>query len=416
MRVAFKSTDQQFQTVSALLKNNLTVRLQNAGDVGNPEPYNLLSSPRCGELLALDSYPQSFTLLGFAFKNSEDPAGQYPLRRLQACTQSNACISAGCDLNAGDVGQQATVDLTTMSQIAKITTYFCQTASRDSKEVTRYGKRLLAFVISYQPSLPGSDPKDLLVAAPAGLFNTALKNVTPQLPLLESIKTEVDRYNRRSGNEYQIFSQVNDAGLKLVVEAGGETIRRTVVNLAYSQFTGKSRTYINNVSIISAIPKTAEVASLFQDLKEIRFDIPFVQNPLTFNTTLSLERSTSETAGSVTIYQNSSMHSFKIPSFKVAGVVDIGGMYAYSTSTTKTDQKQASTTDGFKNTLSLEVPANAFVVRGFPQNQNYDVTTVIGLIYEDNGQPKFEISVPSGTPCLNATNSKELAQVILGFI
>ncbi|QDG77217.1 hypothetical protein [Labrenzia sp. PHM005] len=416
MRVTIKSTDQQFQAISDQLQTNLSVRLQNAGDVGNPEPYDLLSSPGCAELLALDSYPQDFTVLGFAFKDSKDPAGQYPLRRILACTESNACISAGCDLSAGDVGQQVAVDLTAMSQIAKITTYYCQTASIDSKDTKRYGKRLVAFVISYLPAIQGNPQTDQLVAAPVGLFETAKNNVTQQLPLLDSIKREVDLYNQRNANSYQIFSQVNDTGLKLLVTAGQDTIRRTIVNLAYNQFTGKSRTYINNVSIISAIPKTAEVANLFQGLKEIRFDIPFVKNPLTFDTNLSLERSASDTAGSVTIYQNSSMHSFKIPSYKIAGVVDIGSMYSYSRGTTTTDQKQSSETEGYKNTIGFTVPANSYVVRGYPQTQKYDVATVIGLIYTDNGDPKFEISVPSGTPCVVATNDNALAAAILGFI
>lgn len=416
MRVTFQSTDTDFKTISDQLKSNLTARLQNAGNVGDPESYNFLSSPGCGELLAIDSYPQDFATLGFAFKDSEDPAGQYPLRRIQACTESNACIYAGCDLNAGDVGQQVPVDLTAMSQIAKITTYYCQTASIDSKDAQRYGKRLLAFVISCQPAIQGNPQTDLLVSAPAGLFNTAKNNVTQQLTLMDSIKREVDRYNQRNGNSFQIFSQVNDTGLKLLVTAGHETVRRTIVNLAYNQFTGKSRTYINNVSIISAIPKTAEVNSLFQDIKEIRFDIPFVKNPLAFDTNLSLERSTSDTAGSVTIYQNSSMHSFKIPSYKIAGVVDIGGMYSYSRGTTKTDQKQASETSGFKNTISFTVPATSYVVRGYPQSQKYDAVTVIGLIYTENGDPKFEISVPTGTPCITSTNATELATAILGFI
>jgi|GEM_PF-4913362 len=416
MRVTFKSTDDQFNAISTQLKDNLAVRLQNAGDVGNPEPYTLLGSPACGLLLLQDSYPQNFATLGFAFKASEDPAGQYPLRRIQACTASNACLSAGCDLSAGDVGQQAVVDLTTMSEITKFTSYYCQTASLDAKEAARYGKRLVAFVISYQPTMQGNPAQDLLVAAPAGLFNTAKQKVSQQVSLLDSITTEVDRYNSRNGNAYQIFSQVNDTGLKLLVTAGQDTIRRSIVNLAYSQFTGKSRTYINNVSIISAIPKTTEVNSLFQGLKEIRYDIPFVKNPLTFDTTLSLERSTSDTAGSVTIFQNSSMHSFKIPSFKVAGAVDIGGIYSYSRGTTTTDQQQDSQTTGFKNTLGLTIPANSYVVRGYPQTQKYDVVTVIGLIYADDGDPKFEITVPTGTPCLVAGNTKALAAAITGFI
>ncbi len=55
-------------------------------------------------------------------------------------------------------------------------------------------------------------------------------------------------------------------------------------------------------------------------------------------------------------------------------------------------------------------------MRGYPQSQKYDAVTVIGLIYTENGDPKFEISVPTGTPCITSTNATELATAILGFI
>lgn len=415
MRVTFKSTDADFAEISDTLKANLLDRLDNAGNVGDPEPYAFLSSPACKQILAEDSYPQDFTILGFAFKKTADPAGQYPLRRIQACTEDGACISAGCDLSGSDLADQSSLDFGTVARISKITSYYCQTKSLSSEEVTRYGRRLAAFVITYTPVLQGAPETSMLFAAPGSLFQVAAGKVTQQKPLLDCIAADVEQYNRQN-QTYQIFSQVNDDGLNMLVTTNSGQVRRAIVNLAYNQFTGKSRTYINNVSILTALPNTTQVQNLFQGLEEIDFDIPFVENPLDFDTELTLERSITDTIGNVTIYQRSSMHSFKIPSIKIASVLDLGGVYSYSEGEQFTEQKQKSRADGLKNTIKLTVKADAYVIRGYPARQQYVAGTVVGLIYDVGGDPKFEISIPTGTPCLNADTPRALAKQILAFI
>ncbi|MEP3427059.1 MAG: hypothetical protein ABJN98_00100 [Roseibium sp.] len=416
MRVNFTSQDQNFQTISDFLKDNLLARLDNAGNVGDPEGYPFLSAPPCRKLIAQDSYPLDFTTLGFAFKNSKDPVGQYPLRRIQACTENQACVSAGADYSSGDLEDPQVFNLAEVSEISKITTYYCETKSRSSSEAARYGRRIVAFVVTYKPVLQGSPEQDILFAASDSIFAEAQDDVEDDNPLLECIAAAVVNYNTRARNDYQIWPQVNDDGLKMLVTTNAGTVRRTLVNVAYEQFTGKSRSYVSNVSFLTAIPSTTQVNSLFQDLQEIVFDIPFVKNPLSYPVELTLERSVTDTHGNVTIYQKSSMHSFKIPSFKIGSAVEVGETYSYSTGQQFTDQKQRTRADGLKNNMKLTINAGSYVVRGYPATQNYNVLTVVGLIYEADGEPKFEISIPSGAPCIEAQTTTELAQSILGFI
>ncbi|SHL99591.1 hypothetical protein [Roseibium suaedae] len=420
MRVTFTTgLSPNFQAVSTSLHDNLTARLEDSGNLGDPEPYPFLKSPACRKHLAEDSYPLDFTVLGFAFKATPDPAGQYPLRRLQACTANQACISAGCDLSGSDLAQQSIFDFTAVSEITKITSYYCQTKSLSSDDAQRYGRRLVAFVISYIPVIQGAAEIDQLFAAPGSLFDQARQGqVNPPPPnqptLLQAIDRRVADYNTRN-QTYQIWPQVNDDGLKMIVGGGGNQVRRSIVNIAYNQFEGKSRTYINNLSLLTAVPSTSQIDNLFNGLYALTFQMPFIANPLTSTMELTMERSVTDTVGSVTIYQKSSMHSFKIPGITIAGV-DLSGVYSYSSGEQISRQKQRSIAEGLKNTMKVTVPIGGYVVRGFPERQEFTVGTVVGLIYGNGEQPKFEISIPTSTPFLNVASAEDLAQAIVGFV
>jgi len=405
------STD-NFTTIKDALQARLEARLGNAGNVGDPEPYSFLSSPACDRVLCEDSYPQNFTTLGFAFKKSTDPAGQYPLRRIQACTAKGVCVSAGCDVKGSDVGDQQNLDIESVSRITGITTFYCRSVATNSDEAKRYGSRIIGFVVSYEPV--GNNPaRNDVFAAPDSLLQKANNEIPQNGNLWQQIDISVSNFNRNN-QTYKIWQEVNDSGLRFLLQGGA--VRRSVVNLGYSEFQGDSRSYIGNVSLLSAIPGGNQIANIFTDVTQLKFDIPFIKNPLTYDLKLIVQTSNTEANGNVSIYQNSTMHSFKIPSVKVAGVVDFGGAYSYSSGEQTTQQKNNTRTSGTVSTFELTVSQGTYVVRGFPSIQRYNVNTVIGLLSGQDPVPKYEITVPTGAPCLAAGDEKDLAQQIMKFI
>ncbi|MFD1694105.1 hypothetical protein [Roseibium aestuarii] len=412
MFVKYSKNDGAFAPVTQMLQARLQTRLKTVGNVASPEGFTFLTKPAIDKYIVDSSYPRDFALFGFAFKTSDDPAGLRPLRRIQVCTEGSLCVPVGADSGSGDVGMSINVSLKDMSRIEKMTTYYCMLTGASEADLARYGKRIVAIVLTYKTLDPAAPPKDMVVAAEGSLFKTA--EAAQGQTLAERIQTAVKTFNR-NGN-YQIFDEVNDAGLSLSITTPQGTIRRQVVNVGYHQFVGKSRTYINNIELVTALPASAQIASLFQNLEEISFTLPFVKNNLGLQTEMVLERTVTEGRNDITVSQKSSMHTFSLPSIGIGELAEVGSMYSYSTGTSSSEQHDKTRSTADRNAFTMQVPHDAYVVRGYPGVQKYAVSTVVGLIYTPNADPKFEVTIPSGTPAIVANSDDALVLSVLGFI
>lgn len=413
MYLTLTTGDGNFDDFKRKLQERMTARMANAGDVTLPTILPVLNAPACSQYIANDTYPNDVTKVSFGFKADADPASQYPLRGIKIETKNAGTASVGTISSEGviiktGVSALQIFDLTGVTSINSMISYYSENA-KDPKD-TRYGRRLVAIVISYSK---GADHGQILLAGPGSLFKTAEANANGKL--LDAIETAVNQFN--SKGDYRIFSEVKDHIVPIQFKWGEQTETRKLANIGYNQFQGRSTSYINNFSFVFAAKTKDQLGAMFSGVKKFSVSSAFVPNAVNQDTSIKLVGSGTDSARTLTVSEKSSTMTFKIPGFEIADLFSVESPFEYSESERHSLEREKTRSTERSVEIEMTVPTGSYVVRGYPSTRSFNSQTIVGLFSKADGtEPDYEIAIPTSTPCVVATQEYDLAKKLLDFI
>lgn len=377
------------QAVSAdfkTIRNKLRAGLEDAAALSEDRAYSqsltaLLGRP-CPRMMVVPELATELKSIKFGFKKDADPAYVFPLRSMVAKGAQNTEFNIGLETKSSDVViNPAALNLSGFIEITELRTYYCTTRKSEGKKPDEYGVRLIALLFVGR-NLQNEECYVYQAAASGPFSATTLnQNASGQSPtgLIAAVETAVGQYNSNTRHkDYYVYWAINDSGLQLSAD---NSEGNKVINIRYSSFIGASRTYIGNFSLISAVDIKATVSSMFENLEDLNFQIPFKKNPSGLAMTCTFGHGESKKNGTIDIFQKSTSSTFSIPQVGIGKLFTVGSIYSRTGTQTTTNQKEASVTVDRTDSVQLTVPVECYVSNSFPATPLDNTAAVVQFFY-----------------------------------
>jgi|GEM_PF-5460029 len=373
--------NKQFVTTRDDLKKRLIETAKLSENRSHVKDLTAITGKLCPRRMLSPELASPLRKIQFAFKGATDPAGLYPLRALLVSGEQNATYRIGCETEYNDVRlEQTGLDLRTFSEITELRTYYCLARKTEGSKQTRYGTRLIAFLVTGRSQQ--NQPSYVYISAgrgflSAGALQQAAAGADPA-GIEGAVDQAVRTFNGQRNNEYVIGSTVNDSGLLL---SNADGIGNQVTNIRYGNFIGKSRSYIDNFSLVSMVDIKQTIDKMFDCAEQLEFLIPYKPNPAGLEMSCTFGHGESRKNGTIDIYQKAVQHKFSLPRIGIPDVIDIGSVYAYTATTTRSQQAEAARTLETSDSVTLTVPVKSFVANSFPATPLDNAVTTVRFSY-----------------------------------
>lgn len=387
-RLTDPQANQQVEQVNADfvgIKQMLQTGLQDTAALSDNQAHaqNLTALRRraCPRTMVAPELAAQLKTIAFGFKKNKDPAGVYPLRAMEATGANNSKFMIGLETENSDVvfGAQS-LDLMGFIEITELRTYYCTTRKSEGKVQDRYGTRLVAFLVIGRNQQ--NEDSYVYLASGSGAFSSTALAVPAvgQDPtqMITAVERAISTFNAPRNNDYYMFWEINDAGLQLSA-ADGKGNR--VVNIRYSSFVGKTRSYLDNFSLISVVDIKTMISGMFENLEGLSFQIPFKKNPSGLPMTCTFGHGESRKNGTIDIFQKTKSKQYSIPQVGIGDLFTIGSPFSYTKQTMESHQNELAVTTEKTDSVQLTVPAECYVANSFPATPLADTTTVIQFSY-----------------------------------
>ena len=387
-RLTDPQANQQVEQVNADfvgIREKLQAGLQDTAALSDNQAHaqNLtaLRGRPCPRTMVAPELAAQLQTISFGFKKNKDPADVYPLRAMEATGAQNSKFQIGLETESGDVVLGApALNLMQFLEITELRTYYCTTRKSEGKTQDRYGTRLVAFLVIGRDQQ--NEAKYVYLAAASGTFSSTALAVPAvgQDPtqMITAVERAVSTFNAPRKNDYYMYWSINDTGLQLSAADGKGN---HVINIRYSSFVGKTRSYLDNFSLISVVDIKNMISGMFENLEGLSFQIPFKKNPSGLSMTCTFGHGESRKNGTIDIFQKTKSKQYSIPQVGIGDLFTIGSPFSYTKQTMESHQTELAVTTEQADSVQLTVPAECYVANSFPATPLVDAVTIVQFSY-----------------------------------